>query len=53
MKGSERIKRFNQEVSDLKRSEQLKFNHTIKVLTVEEVMNGRSNAYDFIDLSKL
>jgi hypothetical protein len=27
--------------------------HEFRVLTVEEVMNGRSNAYEFIDMDKL
>jgi len=53
MKGTERVKRFNAEVSDLKRSEQLKFKHEVKALTIKEVMENRSSAYEFIDVDKL
>ena len=48
MKGTERIKRFNTEVEQLKESELLKFEHTFRVIPIEEIMRERSNAYDFL-----
>lgn len=48
MEDKKRIEGFNREVSDLKESEQLKFEHTFRVIPIEEIMRDRSSAYDFL-----
>ena len=39
-------------IEDFEESKQETFKHEFKVLTKEEVMEGRSSAYDFIDFNK-